>query len=68
MAPHARVGQPRRAAPLYYGRAGTNRSILRYARSEVVVADAANMVQDDGKSMSQHRERDRYRPLNSSRL
>ena len=59
------MGQPRRAAPLHYGRAGTNRSILRYARSEVV---AANMVQDGGKSMSQHRERDRYRPLNSSWL
>jgi hypothetical protein len=38
---------------------------LRYARSEVVVADAAaaNMVQDDSKSMSQHREIDRDRPL-----
>ena len=59
IAPHARVGQPRRAAipslVLYtMGMPGTYHSICvtRGRRS----ANAAKMVQDDSKSMGQHRE------------
>ena len=73
MAPHARVVQPRGAAipslVLYtMGVPGTFHAAS--ALREMAVAygprycqDTAKKVQDDSKSMSQHRERDRDRPL-----
>jgi hypothetical protein len=73
MAPHALVGQPRGAAIssiVLYTMGGPGTFHAATALCEMAVAygprycqDTAKMVQDDSKSMSQHRERDRDRLL-----